>query len=132
MVTPALAALLLLVPFAASARCPARATTDAFLAPGPFGVGERTLILVDTSRPTPPHGSDPGSPQRPLVTEVWYPTAPGGPTPLRDTPVAVVTAFFESTLGRSRAARCFLRRDLATENPDVTKATRCAMRDPQR
>jgi hypothetical protein len=28
-------------------------------------------------------------------------------------------AFFESALRRSRAARCFVRRTLAAENPDV-------------
>jgi predicted dienelactone hydrolase len=86
--TPTLAILILLVPFPASARCPVRATTNALLAPGPFGVGVRTLTLVDTSRPTPPHGSEPGAPERTLVTEVWYPVAHGGLTPVRDAPVA--------------------------------------------
>jgi len=88
-VTPVLAVLLLLVPFTASARCPTRATTDAFLAPGPFGVGVRTLTLVDPSRPTPPRGSEPSEAERTLVTEVWYPAAQGGGlTPVRDAPVA--------------------------------------------
>ena len=32
---------------------------------------------------------------------------------------AVESAFFESTFRRSRAARCFLRRQLAAENADV-------------
>jgi predicted dienelactone hydrolase len=35
---------------------------------------------------------------------------------------AAVTAFFESTLRRSRAARCFLGRGLAAENADVASA----------
>jgi hypothetical protein len=37
---------------------------------------------------------------------------------------AAVTAFFESTLGHSRDARCFLSRRFAAEYPDVTTATR--------
>jgi predicted dienelactone hydrolase len=92
-VTSVLAGLLLLVPFAASARCPVHATADPFLAAGPFGVGVRTLTLVDTSRPTPPHGSEPGAPERTLVTEVWYPVAQSGPTPMRDAPVAAGIPF---------------------------------------
>jgi len=86
--TSALAVLLLLMPFAASARCPAQAAANAFLGAGPFGVGVRTLTLVDTSRPTPPRGSEPGTSERTLITEVWYPIAQGGLTPLRDAPVA--------------------------------------------
>jgi dienelactone hydrolase len=43
---------------------------------GPYGVGETSLTLVDTSRPTMPNGSFPGAPERTLPTEVWYPTAP--------------------------------------------------------
>lgn len=92
-VTSALAVLLLLVPFTASARCPTGATTDAFLAPGPFGVGVRTLTLVDNSRSTPPRGSEPGIPERTLVTEVWYPVADSSPTPVRDAPVAAGSPF---------------------------------------
>jgi fermentation-respiration switch protein FrsA (DUF1100 family) len=82
-------ALLLLVLLAtpAGAACPTNTTTASFLAPGPFGVGVRTLTLVDTSRTTPAHGSDPELPQRTLTTEVWYPTAPGG-TEVRDAPLA--------------------------------------------
>jgi predicted dienelactone hydrolase len=91
--TSAVAVLLLLVPFAASARCPAGATATAFLAPGPFGVGVRTLTLVDTSRPTPPRGSERGAPERTLVTEVWYPVVRGDLTPVRDAPVAAGAPF---------------------------------------
>src|SRR5262249_53117687 len=93
-VTPALAVLLLLLPFTASAACPAHATPDAFLAPGAFGVGVRTLTLVDPSRPTPPRGAEPGAPERTLVTEVWYPADQGGGlTPVRDAPVAAGAPF---------------------------------------
>jgi hypothetical protein len=42
-------------------------------APGPYLVGSRTLDLVETSRPTPPNGSYPGSPERLLPAIVWYP-----------------------------------------------------------
>ncbi|HEY8514785.1 MAG TPA: hypothetical protein VIS07_04625 [Candidatus Binatia bacterium] len=44
-----------------------------FAAPGPYPVGERTLVLVDASRSTAPNGSYPGSPERRLPTRVWYP-----------------------------------------------------------
>jgi len=52
-----------------------------FELPGPYGVGEISLALVDASRPTMPNGSFPGAPDRNLPTVVWYPTAPdaGGP-----------------------------------------------------
>src|SRR5262245_63994306 len=80
----------------ALARCPADATTAAFLAPGPYAVGVRSLTLVDSTRPTPPHNGLPGLPSRTLPTQVWYPAAgtagaepvpqaplaPGGPFPL--------------------------------------------------
>jgi len=72
-----LPAVLLLLPLAAGAKCPADSATDAFLAPGPYAVGERTLTLVDTSRPSPAHGSVPESASRTLVTEVWYPQPAG-------------------------------------------------------
>jgi predicted dienelactone hydrolase len=47
-----------------------------FELPGPYGVGETSLMLVDASRPTMPNGSFPGAPDRTLLTAVWYPTAP--------------------------------------------------------
>lgn len=72
-----LAAALLLLPLAAGAKCPGDSAIGAFLAPGPYAVGERTLTLVDTSRPSPAHGSVPESPSRTLVTEVWYPQPAG-------------------------------------------------------
>src|SRR2546428_3435852 len=53
----------------------ARAGTR-FELPGPYGVGETSLVLVDASRPTMPNGSFPGAPDRTLPTAVWYPTAP--------------------------------------------------------
>jgi dienelactone hydrolase len=65
---------LLVLPHAALARCPAGSALGAFVTSGPYGVGERTLTLVDTSRAAPAHGSVPESPSRTLVTEVWYPT----------------------------------------------------------
>jgi len=53
----------------------ARAGTH-FELPGPYGVGETSLVLVDAARPTMPNGSFPGAPDRTLPTAVWYPTAP--------------------------------------------------------
>jgi predicted dienelactone hydrolase len=63
---------------------------------GPYGIGIRTVTLVDASRPTAPNGVYPGAPDRTLVTDVWYPAgtfdpnerpnaaiaATGGPFPL--------------------------------------------------
>src|SRR5262245_10268071 len=46
-----------------------------FEVPGPYGVGEISVTLVDTSRPTMPNGTFPGAPDRTLPTEIWYPTA---------------------------------------------------------
>jgi predicted dienelactone hydrolase len=43
---------------------------------GPYGVGVLTVELVDTSRPTAPNREFAGSPERTLVTEIWYPAAP--------------------------------------------------------
>lgn len=70
--------------------------TSTFSFAGPYGVGIRTVTLVDTSRPTAANGLYPGAPDRTLVTDVWYPTVPnagddvpnaaivptGGPFPL--------------------------------------------------
>jgi hypothetical protein len=47
-----------------------------FELPGPYGVGETSLTLVDSSRPTMSNGTFPGVPERTLPTVVWYPTAP--------------------------------------------------------
>ena len=74
-------------PRAASATdpgCPAP-TTDVrdartgtrFELPGRYGVGQTSVVLVDTSRPTMPNGTFPGAPQRTLPTAIWYPSAPG-------------------------------------------------------
>jgi predicted dienelactone hydrolase len=49
-------------------------------------VGETSVTLVDTSRPTMPNGTFPGTPDRTLPTAVWYPTAPGAGGP--DAPLA--------------------------------------------
>lgn len=52
--------------------------TSTYAQPGPYGVGVRTVTLVDASRPTPPNGAYPGAPDRTLVTEIWYPSVPNG------------------------------------------------------
>src|SRR5262245_27901557 len=71
------------------ARCPTDATTVAFLAPGPYAVGVRSLTLVDSSRQTPPHAGLPALPSRTLPTQIWYPaTGPAGAAPVADAPLA--------------------------------------------
>jgi predicted dienelactone hydrolase len=47
--------------------------TDDYASRGPYGVGIRTLTIVDASRPTAPNGSYPGAPERTLTVDVWYP-----------------------------------------------------------
>src|SRR5262249_45736389 len=83
-----LLALVLAVPVRASGLCPSGVTTNDFILPGPLGIGVRTLMLVDTTRVTPAHGTVAEQPTRTLVTEVWYPTAPGSSTPVRNAPLA--------------------------------------------
>lgn len=81
-------AVIVLAAAVAHGKCPADSATAAFLEPGPYGVGVRTLALVDASRPTPAHGSTAEVSSRALTTEVWYPTAPHTGAPTRDAAVA--------------------------------------------
>jgi predicted dienelactone hydrolase len=46
---------------------------DAAMQRGPYSVGVTTFDLVDTSRPTEANGDVPGSNERKLTLEVWYP-----------------------------------------------------------
>jgi predicted dienelactone hydrolase len=87
---PQLAALFAALLHASVARagCPRGVDTAAFLEPGRYGVGVRTLALVDTSRPTAAHGDVPAAPSRTLTTEVWYPTAPHTGAAARDATAA--------------------------------------------
>src|SRR5581483_6003074 len=73
---------LALLPIRASAKCSKRGTLASFMAAGKFGVGVKTLTLVDASRTTQ------GRPSRTLTTEVWYPTAKKPDEPTRDAPLA--------------------------------------------
>jgi len=86
------AGLVLVLAPAARAACPPEATTATYLQQ-PFGVGVRTLELVDRSRRTPPHAGLPGSRTRALKVEVWYPAAPGPTAPARDAPLAASGPF---------------------------------------
>ena len=49
---------------------PETAPVDAI---GTYAVGRTTHTFVDTSRPTGPNGSFPGSPERTLLTTIYYP-----------------------------------------------------------
>src|SRR5205085_10120562 len=72
------------------ARCePARSARGrmdtAYTSPGAYGVGVKTLHLVDPTRPTMLYGPYDGSSSRAIDLEVWYPAAPGhGLDELRD------------------------------------------------
>ena len=97
-----------------------------FELPGPYGVGETSLALIDTSRPTMPNGTFPGAPDRSLPTAVWYPTAPdaGGPDAAlasdgRPFPLIV----FGHALGSYDSQSTFLTTHLATHGYIVAAPT---------
>lgn len=88
-VLPLLVFLVLLAGVAAAAKCPSGSATGAFLAPGSYGVGRRTVTFVDTSRTTAAWGGQPEKPSRTLETIIWYPTDGGsGTTPATDAPLS--------------------------------------------
>lgn len=88
-IRPVALALVLLPVLAAAAPCPSGSATGAFLAPGGYGVGTRTVTFVDTSRTTAAWGGEPEQPSRTLETIVWYPTDGGsGTEPAPDAPVS--------------------------------------------
>lgn len=80
--------ILVLIPFlanACSSDTPDLAEMAAELtAPGPFGIGVRTVTFIDENRETPPHQGLPGEPSRTLGTEIWYPAASASSVPVRD------------------------------------------------
>lgn len=59
-------------------QAPVAASYDSATKRGEFAVGETTLDLVDTSRPTPRNRSFGGSSERKLKTLVWYPAQGAG------------------------------------------------------
>ncbi len=80
---------------------------------GPYGVGATTIELVDASRPTSPNGDFPGSQERKITVDVWYPADPTTATPEgRDAkldddggpyPLIVFAHGFMGSRGQSRA-----------------------------
>jgi predicted dienelactone hydrolase len=62
---------------------------DGATQPGPYGVGVTTIELDDTSRPTAANHEFPGSNDRKLTTEIWYPTTLVSADATRDAPVDV-------------------------------------------
>jgi predicted dienelactone hydrolase len=94
----------------------ARAGTR-FELPGPYGVGETSLVLVDSSRPTMPNGTFAGALDRTLQTAVWYPATPG--TSGRDVALAVdgrpfPLVVFGHALGSYNSQSMFLTTHLAS------------------
>lgn len=60
-------------------------SADVWAAPGPHGVGVRTVTLVDSTRGTPANGEVAALTTRTLPVEIWYPAATGTPeAPARD------------------------------------------------
>jgi len=88
-----------------------------FELPGPYGIGETSLVLVDPSRPTMPNGSFPGAPNRTLPMAVWYPTTPdaGGPNaPLAHDGRPFPLVIFGHALGSYNTQSTFLTTHLAS------------------
>ena len=55
---------------------------------GAYGVGVTTLTMDDTSRATAPNRDAPGTPDRKMMVEVWYPIAAGASeAEVRDAPL---------------------------------------------
>ena len=101
-------------------------TGTRFELPGPYGVGQTSVTLVDTSRPTMPNGSFPGAPDRTLPTAVWYPTAPDGGGP--DAPLATdgrpfPLVIFAHALGSYDTQSTFLTTHLASHGYVVAAPT---------
>src|SRR5205814_1101488 len=67
--------------------------TSTYAAPGPYGVGLRTVTLVDTTRPTMANGTAPALPDRTLVTNIWYPTAGSGTQLILNAPIVETGTF---------------------------------------
>ena len=88
-----------------------------FELPGRYGVGETSLTLVDTARPTMPNGSFPGAPDRSLPTVIWYPTAPdatGLEAPLASDGRPFPLVVFAHALGSYNTQSTFLTTHLAS------------------
>src|SRR5205823_3238695 len=54
---------------------PTTTTAPPTVSAGTFGVGQRTDVYVDASRPTPANGNAPGASTRTMATTVLYPAA---------------------------------------------------------
>jgi predicted dienelactone hydrolase len=97
-------------------------TSAQVMQPGPFSVGVTTMTFEDTTRPTMPNGTFPGSPTRVLVTEIWYPVAPGADAQgegQRDAALArdgapYPLAVYGHGLSGTRTSGAYLARHLAT------------------
>ena len=88
-----------------------------FEVPGPYGVAETSVTLVDMSRPTMPNGSFPGAPERTLPTAIWYPTAPdagGADAPLAPDGGPFPLVVFGHALGSYNTQSTFLATHLAS------------------
>src|SRR6266581_226548 len=68
---------------------PTTTTAPPAVSAGTFGVGQRTDMYVDASRPTPANGNAPGASTRTMATTVLYPAAgPPGTAPTPNAPPA--------------------------------------------
>ena len=68
---------------------PTTTTAPPAVSAGTFGVGQRTDMYVDASRPTPANGNAPGASTRTMATTVLYPAAgPPGAAPTPNAPPA--------------------------------------------
>jgi len=91
------------------------ASAPAFSERGAHPVGVRTYPLVDASRPTAANRTFPGSPDRSLPLEVWYPaTSTGRDAPLDRTAGAWPLVLYSHALQDSRTGEEYLTTHLAS------------------
>ncbi|MEX2245204.1 MAG: dienelactone hydrolase family protein [Dehalococcoidia bacterium] len=97
---------------------PAADTLEAATKPGPFVVGVATFELVDSSRPTQANGDFPGTDDRRMALEIWYPAAAStgegrdAPVAAQDTPYPLIV--FAHGLASSRVQSTTYTRHLAS------------------
>ncbi len=91
-----------------------------------YGVGVKTRMYVDTTRPTPANGSAPDAPARTLLTEIWYPAPSGTAAPETvDAPLApgpFPLVIFVHGSGTGRRQSTFLMQALAAAGNVVVAA----------
>lgn len=102
-------------------RAPTRTSAD-YLASGPYTVGRATHTFVDTTRPTAASGACAATPDRTLVTEVWFPATSAGGAILDPTGAPYPLVVHSHGLLDFRNGEAYLARHLASHGYVVASA----------